>query len=92
MLSDRVHALAPFDAAEARELINSLALRGLLEGKRGRPPADIERLSEALARFSVMVADLGDLIAETDVNPLLAGPDGPIALDALVIPTTVGVS
>jgi acetyl-CoA synthetase/acetyltransferase len=37
--------------------------------------------------LSNLACDLGDLIAEMDVNPLLAGPDGAIAVDALVIPT-----
>jgi acyl-CoA synthetase (NDP forming) len=84
-LKDQALALAPFDAAEARRLIDSLALRPLLDGKRGRPPADVDGLAEALARFSVMVADLADLVTEIDVNPVLAGSDGPMALDALVV-------
>jgi acyl-CoA synthetase (NDP forming) len=84
-LKDQALALAPFDAAEAERLIDSLELRPLLDGKRGRPPADVAALAGALARFSVMVADLADLILEIDANPVLAGPDGPIALDALVV-------
>lgn len=85
-LSDQAVALAPFDAAAAGRLIDSLALRPLLDGKRGRPPANLPTLAEALAAFSVMVADLGDLIAEIDANPVLATADGPLALDALVVP------
>ena len=82
-LKDQALALAPFDADEALRLIDSLALRPLLDGKRGRPPADVAALAEALARFSVMTADLAGLVAEIDVNPVLAGPEGPLALDAL---------
>jgi len=89
-LRDQQCALAPFDAAEARRLIDGLALRPLLDGKRGRPPADVAALAEALARFSVLVADLDGLVAEIDVNPVAAGPDGPLALDALVIPFEKG--
>ena len=85
-LRDRQCALAPFDTAEARRLIDGLALRPLLAGKRGRPPADIAALAEALARFSMLVADLDGLLGEVDVNPVASGPAGPIALDALVIP------
>jgi hypothetical protein len=84
-LKDQAVALAPFDAAEARRLIDALALRPLLDGKRGRPAADLPCLAEALAAFSVMVADLGSHLREIDINPVLAGPDGPIALDALVV-------
>ncbi len=53
---------------------------------RKRPAADIGKLAETIARFSVLAATLGDLIAELDVNPLIAGPDCAVAVDALVIP------
>jgi acetate---CoA ligase (ADP-forming) len=89
-LKDRAYALAPFDAAEARDLIASLALRPLLDGKRGRPPVNIEELARTFALFSVMVADIGSLVAEIDVNPVLATGSGLVALDALVIPRMVG--
>jgi acetate---CoA ligase (ADP-forming) len=84
-LKDQALALAPFDAMEARRLIDALALRPLLDGKRGRPPADLAALAEALAAFSVMAADLAALVSEIDANPVLATPDGPLALDALVV-------
>jgi acyl-CoA synthetase (NDP forming) len=86
MLSDRRFALPPIDAAEARRLLDGLALRPLLDGKRGQPAADFGSVATAFAAFSVMVGDLGGLIAEIDINPVLATPKGAIALDALVVP------
>ncbi len=86
MLSDRRFALPPIDAAEARRLLDGLALRPLLDGKRGQPAADLGSVATAFAAFSVMVGDLGGLIAEIDINPVLATPKGAIALDALVVP------
>jgi acyl-CoA synthetase (NDP forming) len=86
MMKDRRFALPPFDAAEAQRLLDGLALRPLLDGKRGQKPADIGALARSLAAFSVMVADLNGLIAEIDINPVLAGPGGAVALDALVVP------
>ena len=56
----------------------------MLRGYRGSAPVDLGALSEAIARFSVLAADLADIVAEIDVNPLLAGKDI-LALDALVI-------
>jgi acyl-CoA synthetase (NDP forming) len=85
-MTDRAIALAPFDEAEARRLIDGLALRPLLDGKRGAAPSDIAALSAALARFSVMVGDLGELVQEIDINPMLAGSKGCVALDALIVP------
>jgi acetate---CoA ligase (ADP-forming) len=89
-LADHQFALPPFDAATARRLLDRLALRPLLDGKRGTRPADVAGLADALARFSVLVADLADLVEEIDVNPLVASPEGPLALDALVVPRAIG--
>jgi hypothetical protein len=86
LLKDRRFALPPFGTEEARRHLDALALRPLLNGLRGAPPADFEKLSQALSRFSILAADLGDLIAEIDVNPLIAGPQGCVALDALIVP------
>ncbi|HVY52599.1 MAG TPA: acetate--CoA ligase family protein [Devosia sp.] len=86
LLKDRRFAIPPFDEGEALRHLEALALRPLLDGKRGAPPADLEKLSQAISRFSVLAADLGELIAEADVNPLIAGPQGCVALDALIVP------
>jgi hypothetical protein len=42
-------------------------------------------VAEALARFSVLAADLAGLFQEIDVNPVLCGPRSCVALDALVV-------
>jgi acyl-CoA synthetase (NDP forming) len=86
LLADRAFALPPVDAVRARRLIDRLGVRPLLDGRRGAAPADIGAAADALARFSVMIADLAGLLAEVDVNPLVAGPAGCVALDALVVP------
>ena len=84
LLEDRSAALAPFGTTTARRLVECLKLERLLRGYRGSAPVDLGALSEAIARFSVLAADLADIVAEIDVNPLLAGKDI-LALDALVI-------
>jgi acyl-CoA synthetase (NDP forming) len=88
VLKDRRFALPPFDAPTARQLVDRLRLRPLLDGVRGQPAADMTAAAETLARFSVMVADLQGLVQEIDVNPLICGPRGCVALDALVVPRT----
>ena len=85
IMADRRFALPPFDATGARRLLDGLKVRPLLDGHRGLPAADIDAVAEALARFSVLAADLAGLFQEIDVNPVLCGPRGCVALDALVV-------
>ncbi len=86
VLADRRVAMPPLDRPRAMRLVDRLRLRPLLDGHRGRPAADLEKLADCIARFSVLAASLGDLIAELDVNPLIVGADGAVAVDALVLP------
>ncbi len=86
LFKERGVALAPIDRGAALRLIAELPFRTLLDGQRGRPPANIEALAEALAALSVLMADLGDGIAEIDINPISVDAEGCLALDALVVP------
>ena len=52
---------------------------------RGAAPADIDAVVGAVTNLSVLADALGDRLGELDVNPLIAGPDGCIAVDALVV-------
>lgn len=86
ILDDRAFALAPFGEGEAERMLRSLKIWKLLQGARGRPKADTAALIKALARFSVICGALRDLIAEFDVNPVIASPDGAKAVDAVLVP------
>ena len=46
-------------------------------------------LASALAQLAVLAATLADCVAEIDINPLIAGPDGCIAVDGLVVPNSL---
>ncbi len=83
-LDDRCFGLPPFGEVTARRLLGRLKLARLLEGVRGAAPADMDALASALSRFSVLAATLGDLVAEIDANPVIAGPDGAVAVDGLI--------
>ena len=84
---DRRLALPPLNEAHARRLIDRLDARPLLNGARGAPPADVHSLACAMSRLSVLAWDLGDLIEALDVNPLIVGQNGCVAVDALVEPS-----
>jgi acetyltransferase len=89
LLADTALELPPLNERLARGMLESLRMWPLLHGYRGGPGADLDALLEALMRFSYLIADCPE-IAEVDVNPLLAGPDGVVALDARVILDPVG--
>lgn len=84
VLRDRTLGLPPLNERLARRMLESLRAWPLLQGYRGRPGVNLDRLIEALMRVSYLVADYPE-IKELDVNPLLATPDEVIALDARII-------
>ncbi len=69
-----------------------MRLRGaaLLKGARGRPPADVSAVVKAAMGLATLAADLGEWIAEIDVNPLIALPDRAVVVDALIVPKSSG--
>jgi hypothetical protein len=67
-------------------MVNRLEIRPLLDGVRGRPPADVEALTRAIVALSWLAHDLGEHLEALDANPIICGPDGCVGVDALVIP------
>jgi acyl-CoA synthetase (NDP forming) len=65
-------------------MVRSIRGVALLDGIRGTPPVDFAALTDALLRLSQLAVDHPE-IAELDVNPLLAFPDGVKAVDARVL-------
>ncbi len=88
-LSDAVHALPPFDAAEAARLVESLRFAALLRSRRHRRPPAVGAFCEAAARFSALVADHGGQFSEIDLNPVIVHGDGCAIVDALIVPRRV---
>jgi acyl-CoA synthetase (NDP forming) len=84
VLDDRVALLPPVDTSRAIEALDRLRIRPLLDGFRGLPAADLGALGEAIARFSELALDAVGVIAAIDVNPVIAGPTGAVAVDALM--------
>jgi acyl-CoA synthetase (NDP forming) len=85
-LVDRVAVLPPIGKEEAVRVLGRLRARPLLDGARGDPRADVDSLAEVIARFSELAADGAGSIGAIDVNPVIAGPDGAVAVDALIKP------
>ena len=80
VLEDTAIRVAPIGEREAREMIDDLKAAPLLRGARGRDPADEAAVRETIQRIAQLATDF-PAILELDVNPLVAGPDGVVALD-----------
>lgn len=84
VMRDRALALPPLNRTLARRLMERTRIHRALEGVRGRAPVDLARLEEIIVRFSQLVAEQ-PRIKEIEINPLLAGAEQIIALDARVV-------
>ena len=91
-LRDRLLALPPLDETRALRLIARLEIRPLLDGVRGRPAANVFALARSMAHLSLLAQDLGALIGALDINPIIVGPHGCAAVDALVEPSVQDAS
>ncbi len=83
ILGDHAARLAPLTIADADDLIHSIRAAPALLGGGGQPPADIGALRDTLLRVSRLADDLPQ-VAELDLNPVIARPDGVIAVDARI--------
>ncbi|HYU21269.1 MAG TPA: acetate--CoA ligase family protein [Chloroflexota bacterium] len=87
-LEDVQLLLPRVSATEARSALERLRAYPVLLGTRGKPGADLDALVDTMLRFSELCLDLGDLVREIDVNPLVVGPrvQGVCAVDCLIVP------
>jgi len=81
---DRALALPPLNTTLARRMMEQTKVYRALEGVRGRPPVNLDRLEKLLVRFSQLVVEQ-PWIREIDINPFLAAPEQLIALDARIV-------
>jgi hypothetical protein len=84
VLKDVTLRLAPVDRATAREMIRGIKGYPLLAGARGRPPADIDALADALVAMSRFAA-AHPQVTSAEINPFIALPQGGVAVDALIL-------
>jgi acetyl coenzyme A synthetase (ADP forming)-like protein len=75
VLKDVTFRIAPLTERDARQMISEIRSYKLLTGVRGEKSVDIEAIVESLLRLSQLVTDFPE-IAEMDINPLVALPDG----------------
>jgi acyl-CoA synthetase (NDP forming) len=76
VLKDVTFRLAPVTHADAHAMIRELRAFAMLDGARGKPPADIEALVETIVALSTMALDQQANLKELDINPLFVLPTG----------------
>lgn len=80
---DRALLLAPVSAQDAARALRSLRIWPLLAGYRGSEPADEQQLVDLIVALGCLAVDVPEL-AEVDLNPVMATPDGASLVDVKI--------
>jgi acyl-CoA synthetase (NDP forming) len=72
--------VTPIDKKEALEMISDIKGYPILKGIRGRKHADVDAVADVLVSVSEMAQK--ENIVELDINPLIVGEKGAVAVDA----------
>jgi len=90
VMQDRALVLPPLSRETAKRWMSGTRIYQALLGVRGRAAVDLDALADVLVRFGDFI--LGSpAVVEADLNPLIAAPDGIVALDARIVLRPTGV-
>ena len=81
LIGEAAFRIAPLTDIDTRELVRQGKAGQLIAGFRGAEPADAAVLEDILLRLSAIGEDLPE-VAELDLNPLIARPDGAVIVDS----------
>ncbi len=84
IMKDVAMNLAPLTTVEAKEMIDSIKGKSIIEGARGCNIIDKETISNILLRISNLL-QIAPEILEMDINPAFATSKGIVAVDARII-------
>lgn len=76
VLKDVTFRVTPVTSAEAEEMIGEIKGAKILAGARGEAPRDRKALADTMVKYSSMILDLKDELAESDANPVLVYAEG----------------
>ena len=83
LLADRVFLLPPLTRGDALRALRSLRSWPLLDGFRGSPRVDVASIERLIVSLGALATDVPE-VAELDLNPVLATPDGCSLVDVKV--------
>jgi len=75
--------LAPVSEDEAMAMIERVKGLAVLRGYRNLPRGDVQALAKAVSAFSRLCSE--ETIQEAEINPLIVGASGVVAVDALLV-------
>ncbi|WP_302621174.1 acetate--CoA ligase family protein [Wenxinia marina] len=84
LLRDAAYGFAPVGLSTAREMLDGLRGRPVLEGWRGAAAADLDSVADVVVRLSWLIADHHDRIASIDINPVFVAGTRVLAADVLI--------
>ena len=84
VLKDVSFRVVPVTERDARQMIDEIRGRAILDGVRGQPPADKAAITSAILKVSEFVEQNPEVL-ELDLNPMRVYPDGAIAVDARIV-------
>ncbi|MBO9642169.1 MAG: acetate--CoA ligase family protein [Pseudacidovorax sp.] len=88
VLRDVAVRVLPVDREEALAMVRELRAFAVLDGARGRPPADLDGLADTLCALADLARRAGDTLESAEINPLIVRPrseGGCVTVDALVV-------
>ncbi|HEY3764083.1 MAG TPA: GNAT family N-acetyltransferase [Gaiellales bacterium] len=83
LLGEIRFAPAPLTDVDADQLVAAGKAGALLGGMRGAAPADSRALADLVRRLAQLAADFHQIV-ELDLNPVMARPNGCLAVDARI--------
>ena len=84
VLGDAVFRRAPLEPEDARDMMEEIRGRRILDGVRGMPAADRGLLAEMLVALGCLGLD-HQAVAEVDLNPVILAGARPVVADALIV-------
>ncbi len=86
LFQDTAHRVLPVSDGDARDMIAEVKGAALLKGYRGKAAMDIDALAASIVNLGKLCEDVGTMIMEVDINPLMVLPagQGVVAVDALI--------
>ncbi len=86
VFKDVAFGVAPLTAGDIERMLGSIRGRAILDGARGRAPADLAFARKLLAALSTLAVENPE-IAELDLNPVILHPLGGSIVDSRIILT-----